>query len=196
MVALSVPLVTYIFITTFTPGPNNLTATAAGLSLGLKKSLPYLCGMAAGFFVVMALSAYFNLFLQSRYSGIAAYIKWLGFIYMLWLCVSLFVAKKKGEGQAGSYSFVGGLLLQLMNPKVIIYGVTLYGMFSKSLIESRLGVLLSALGLAGIGSLSILTWCLAGSAFNRRLTNKKTLFVFNAILALLLLYSAISIILG
>lgn len=46
-----IPLFTYIIITTFTPGPNNISSATAGVQLGLKKSLGYLFGVVAGFFI-------------------------------------------------------------------------------------------------------------------------------------------------
>jgi cysteine/O-acetylserine efflux protein len=192
----TLPLISYILVTTFTPGPNNLTATTAGLSLGFRRSLPFLWGITLGFFIVMFASAAFNLFLQSRYGALALYLKWIGFAYMLWLCASLFIRKQKAGGTTQNYSFMNGALLQLVNPKVILYGVTLYGMFFGNLLGSRLEMLLSALALSGVGLVSVLAWCLAGSAFNRRLGDRKTSLVFNLVLAALLLYSAFSIVLA
>ncbi len=44
------PLAVYIVVTTFTPGPNNITAASSGAARGFMKTLPYLAGMALGFF--------------------------------------------------------------------------------------------------------------------------------------------------
>jgi threonine/homoserine/homoserine lactone efflux protein len=188
-------LIAYVVSTTFTPGPNNITATAAGVALGLKRSLPYLSGIALGFFILMIASGYFTFSLRSQYSAFGDILRCAGFVYMLWLCVSLFVGKKNPELQKRNYSFKNGMLLQLINPKVMLYGITLYGVFAKSLARNTLGILLSAMGLACIGFLAVLTWCSAGFAFNKRLSDKKTLLVFNIAMAALLLYSAFSIIL-
>jgi cysteine/O-acetylserine efflux protein len=190
-----IPLASYIFITTFTPGPNNVSSTAAGAALGFRKSLPYLLGITAGFMIVMLASGYLNLFLQAKYSLFAGAIKWIGFFYMIWLCVSLFIHKKNGESRSGKFSVLNGMLLQLVNPKVILYGITLYGMFSTSLLHNRFGIPLSSLGLSLVGFVSVLTWCLAGTAFNRFLNYKTSRFVFNCVLAALLLATALEIVL-
>ncbi len=87
-------LLAYIFSTTFTPGPNNITATTAGVTFGVKRSLPYLWGIALGFFLLMIASGYCTYFLRLKFSSIAVIIKYLGFAYMLWLCVSLFIEKE------------------------------------------------------------------------------------------------------
>ena len=141
-------LIAYVVSTTFTPGPNNITATAAGVALGLKRSLPYLSGIALGFFILMIASGYFTFSLRSQYSAFGDILRCAGFVYMLWLCVSLFVGKKNPELQKRNYSFKNGMLLQLINPKVMLYGITLYGVFAKSLARNTLGILLSAMGLA------------------------------------------------
>ena len=41
-IELIIPFLTYATVTTITPGPNNITATSAGMKFGYKKSIPYL----------------------------------------------------------------------------------------------------------------------------------------------------------
>lgn len=190
-----VPLITYILITTFTPGPNNISSTAAGVRLGLKKSLPYLLGVVGGFFAVMLLSGYLNFFLKERYSAAAVYIKWIGFFYMLWLAASLFLKSGKKKAAIESFSFMAGALLQLVNPKVIFYGITIFAVFSDTLAANAMSVFIGSLALACVGFVSVLTWCMVGSFLTRFLGDKRNLMIFNLVLAALLLYSAFSIIL-
>jgi len=121
-------------------------------------------------------------------------VKWIGFAYMLWLIIGLFLPHHNGTGVPGSYTLVSGLLLQLMNPKVILYGITIFGMFPTILAASSLHILLSAIILALIGFVSCSTWCIAGATLARFLSNKKILFGFNVFLALLLGYCAYAIV--
>ncbi|MDL2298991.1 hypothetical protein LJC40_07635 [Synergistaceae bacterium OttesenSCG-928-D05] len=41
---------TYMFLTTFTPGPNTLLAMSTGSRHGFKKTIPLQCGLTVGFF--------------------------------------------------------------------------------------------------------------------------------------------------
>jgi len=189
-----VPMLAYIFTTTFTPGPNNISAAAAGLKLGLKRSLPYLFGIATGFFLIMTASGLFSVFLRTRYAAIAPYLKWFGFAYMLWLAVSPFLKKRHPEKQETTYSYPVGLALQVVNPKSILYGITLYATFFESIAGDTAGVLLSALALTAVGFASILSWTLIGSVLTRFLDNKRNKLMFNLAMAALLLYSAVSIV--
>ncbi|MEI6876149.1 MAG: LysE family transporter, partial [Spirochaetota bacterium] len=184
MDTITLPFITYVIVTTFTPGPNNVAAAAAGIKIGYRKSLSFLLGIVAGFCLVMLLSGYFNYALHSRYATIAFYIKWIGFFYMLWLCLSLFLHPAKdgkaeaGKVETGTYTPIAGLLLQLVNPKVILYGITLYGMFSSALLSTFWTVLASAAALSVVGFISVTTWCLAGSALTLWLGNRRNQLFF------------------
>ncbi|MFZ2635149.1 MAG: LysE family translocator [Rectinemataceae bacterium] len=194
MAADFLPMAAYIFITTFTPGPNNVSAAAAGLKLGLRRTLPYLFGIASGFFLVMTASGLFSVFLRTRYSAIAPYLKWIGFTYMLWLAVSPFLKLKHATRSETTYTYPVGLALQVVNPKAILYGITLYATFFEFLAGNAAGVLISALALTAVGFTSILAWALMGSGLTRFLNNKRNELIFNLAMAALLLYSAISIV--
>jgi cysteine/O-acetylserine efflux protein len=186
-------LASYVFVTTFTPGPNNVSSTSAGMRLGYRKSIPYLTGIASGFVLVMLVSGFFDILLEARLRGFLSIVKWIGFAYMLWLIAGLFLPHRSGRDGAGAYSFLSGFVLQVVNIKVILYGLTIYGMFPAALAASTLAVLLSAFALAAVGFLSISIWCLAGSALTRFLADRRIMLAFNILLALLLGYSAYSI---
>jgi cysteine/O-acetylserine efflux protein len=187
-------LASYVLVTTFTPGPNNVSSTSAGVLLGYRRALPYLLGIFAGFLLDMLLTGYFNLAIETFFAGFMTIVKWIGFTYMLWLIVGLFLPHRKGNESAGSYTFGSGFILQLLNPKVILYGFTIFGMFPSILAASSLHILVSSIALAIIGFASCSTWCLAGSTLTHFLANKKILFGFNVILALLLGYCAYAIV--
>jgi threonine/homoserine/homoserine lactone efflux protein len=114
---------------------------------------------------------------------------------MLWLAASLFLKSEKKKSAAGSFSFTTGALLQLVNPKVILYGITIFAVFSNTLAANSLSVFIGSLVLSCVGFVSVLTWCTVGSFLTRFLGDKRNLLIFNLILAALLLYSAFSIIL-
>ena len=58
--ALFVSLVGFAFVSSITPGPNNLLLMSSGALFGWRRSLPHLGGVLLGFAVVMA-SAVFGL---------------------------------------------------------------------------------------------------------------------------------------
>jgi threonine/homoserine/homoserine lactone efflux protein len=43
------PLVTFAFVTSITPGPNNLMLMASGANFGFQRTIPHMLGVALGF---------------------------------------------------------------------------------------------------------------------------------------------------
>ena len=43
------PLATFAFVTSITPGPNNLMLMASGANFGFRRTIPHMLGVALGF---------------------------------------------------------------------------------------------------------------------------------------------------
>lgn len=186
----------YVFITSFTPGPNNIMAMLFANKYGFKKTLTFCLGVGAGFFVIMVLSSYFNLVLHNFIPKIEFPMMILGAGYMLYLAYKIITSKASAQDDdGGKYnSFLAGMLLQFINPKGILYGITVVGTFILPYYTSNISLLLFSLFLAVVGFMSTSSWSLFGSVFQKFLTKYRT--QFNAVMALLLVYSAVSIFIG
>jgi cysteine/O-acetylserine efflux protein len=186
------PMLSYAAVMTFTPGPNNVSASALGARVGYRRSLPYILGIATGFLAIMLGAGLLTDFLTRNYGVIAPYLKWLGVAYMAYLAAALLLepfAKGK-ESKAAREGFFGGLLLQILNVKVILYGITIYSSFAALLTGSIARTIASAAFLTVIGFASVSAWSLLGVGLSRALTRRAYRLAFNAAMALLLLYSA------
>ncbi|MCX7024770.1 MAG: LysE family transporter [Spirochaetes bacterium] len=191
---LVLPFLSYAVVTTFTPGPNNITASAIGMRIGYRRALPCLAGMALGFFSLMFASGLLTDFLINTYTTIAPWVKWVGVAYMGWLAISLFLPHEERRGkEGGEATFLAGLLLQLANPKVILYGITIYTSFSILIAGSFPVVVLSAVCLTLLGFSSVSLWAVAGSSLGRAMRNKGARIAFNIVMAALLAWCAWSI---
>lgn len=195
---LLIPFISYAIATTFTPGPNNASASSSGMQHGFRKTLPYLIGISIGFFVILAASGLLLDFIMQIYGKISSYLKWIGALYMLWLAVIPFIPQGKSgkKSMSVSYTLYNGMILQLVNIKVILYGITLYSSFSALIGYSPEAVIVSSLFLTILGFGSIALWTFIGSAFSAYFKNKVFFYSFNAIMSLLLVYSAVSILLN
>lgn len=195
---LLIPFISYAIATTFTPGPNNASASSSGMQHGFRKTLPYLIGISIGFFVILAASGLLLDFIMQIYGKISSYLKWIGALYMLWLAVVPFIPQGKSgkKSMSVSYTLYNGMILQLVNIKVILYGITLYSSFSALIGYSPVAVIVSSLFLTILGFGSIALWTFIGSAFSAYFKNKVFFYSFNAIMSLLLVYSAVSILLN
>ncbi|SFH39512.1 Threonine/homoserine/homoserine lactone efflux protein [Priestia megaterium] len=183
----------YIFVTSFTPGPNNIMAMLFANKYGLKKTMKFCLGVGAGFLIVMLLCSYFNLLLKNFIPKIEFYMRILGAIYMMYLAIKIISSKNndKNNDKDKNSSFFMGMLLQFINPKGILYGITAIATFILPYHDSNFSLIMYSLFLAFVGFVSTFCWSLFGSVFQKFLSKYRS--QFNVIMALLLVYSAVSI---
>ena len=189
-----IPLLSFVIITTFTPGPNNISSASMGVVYGYKKTVNYLAGIASGFFVIMLACAYLSRTLLSVVPVAAYYLRWIGAGYIIWLAVcTLRSSYSFSESDAAAKAFTKGFILQLFNPKVAVYGLTLYSTFLVP-IASRLDYLsLSALTLAMTAFAATSTWALFGAGIKQYLNDNRFQKIVNTALCLLLVYTAVDL---
>ena len=183
----------YIIITTFTPGPNNILSMSNAAKYGFKRNIPFSLGMFAGAIVIMALCSAFSATIFNLIPSIKPVMTYIGAAYILWLSWKIYKSKPHEEGKdiGKENNFISGFLLQFVNPKVIIYGITIFATFILPYYELPAYIGLFAVGLAFIGFVSINCWALFGSGFNIFL--KRYYKIVNSIMALLLVYCAVSL---
>ena len=160
-----IALVSFVLITTFTPGPNNISSASMGILYGYKKTLRYLGGIATGFFLIMLLCGWISATLRQWLAGFEMVLRIVGALYILWLAYHTFKASYNfDEDEQPLIGFSNGFLLQLLNPKVIVYGLTLYATFVGGSVANPFYLLLSALAFAGVAFVATSTWTLFGAA--------------------------------
>lgn len=163
---------------------------------GFKKTFRFCLGVGTGFFVILLLSCYFNLLLHNFIPKIEFGMKIIGATYMLYLAYIIIKSKDSGEDSSGGKynSFFSGTLLQFVNPKGILYGVTAIGTFVLPYHTSNSSLLFYSILLAVIGFMGTFSWSIFGSVFKKFLSKYRN--PFNIVMALLLAYSAVSILIG
>jgi cysteine/O-acetylserine efflux protein len=163
-----------------------------GDSSGYRKSLRFLAGVTVGFFGVMCLCALLAAVLLSAFPALQPVLRIVGALYIAWLAVHTFLSSMKTEAQdRAALGFNNGLLLQLLNAKVIIYGLTLYSSFLGGLAGSAAVLALFALGFALVGFAGVSLWAGLGSSLTRVLSNRRARMITSIVLSVLLLYSAV-----
>ena len=189
-----VPFLSLGLIAIFTPGPNNISCTSMGVLHGYKKTLGYILGIVLGFFLMMLMCALIAGTLSSLLPSFETILRIAGAGYITWLAVETLRASYAFDLQVQKpLGFWRGLLLQLLNPKAIVYGITIYSTFLlpvRGNISWQIG---SALFFAFLVFLATSTWALFGSAIRRYLNQPLIQKIVNAILVLLLLYTALQI---
>jgi len=191
-----VSLIPFVFITTFTPGPNNIACTSMAINFGLKRSMGFLYGIFFGFVSVLLLAGFFSKLLLKTIPDLEPIMRWIGAAYILYLAYNILKADysfQQNNQQVQPFSFSHGFLLQFLNPKGIIYALTLYSAFLYSIIDIPRYIVLFAFILASTGFLSLLLWALFGTLISRFLYQDKVRKTVNLLLAVLLAYTAVKL---
>lgn len=190
-------LLTFSLITTFTPGPNTISSAAMALQHGYRRSLPYMLGIVTGFFLMMLASAILSTLLGTLLPSVMWYMKILGALYILYLAYhTLKSSYALQTSHARALGYVRGMLLQLLNPKVIILGLTVYSSFLSAIPKTFVSVPLVSLLLALMSFSAITVWAKFGSIIGKSMQNERRRRVVSSILALLLAYTALSLLLA
>ncbi|MGC4018554.1 MAG: LysE family transporter [Muricomes sp.] len=186
-------LFSYTFLTAYTPGPNNIMAMTNASRDGMKRSIPFLWGIFSGFAIVMTACAAFTSLLYKFIPAIRPVMVWLGAAYILWLAWTVWRDKpgKKKKGMTQTNSFASGMLLQFVNIKIILYGITAMSSYILPYYHGALTIELFALLLCLIGTSGCVCWAFFGAAFEKLFTKYRR--QVNAIMALLLVYCAVSL---
>jgi threonine/homoserine/homoserine lactone efflux protein len=158
---------------------------------GFKKGIVFNFGIFAGFFVVMILCLIFSTVLYTLVPKIQLPMKILGAAYMVYLIIKTLAPSKAHEIKNNNGSFLIGALLQLINPKIIIYGITAMSSYILVYYNEVPILVFFAFLLAFVGFTGTLCWALFGSIFSI-LFNKHGKIV-NIIMAILLLYCTVSL---
>jgi len=177
------PMMTYCFVMSSTPGPNNIMLTASGANFGYRGTLPQILGINAGGFVqtyvtCLGLGALFVAWPMLQVS-----LRVAGALYLLVLAWKL-TGASVGEAQMPRpVSFAQSAVFQAINPKSWIKAITLASVFMPTGMSTALGALLvSVVGLV-IGFPCISLWTLFGMAIRRTLTDPRKQRAFNLLMA-------------
>ncbi len=188
------PFISYVLIATFTPGPNNIMAMTKAGNQGFKRSFAFNIGVFSGFFIIMMLSSLFSSTLLKYIPAIKPYLSYVGAMYILFLAYKVFISsyKEEKDGKTTKNSYVQGVLMQFVNPKAILFGLTVVSSFIVPYYETIPVLLGFSIGLAGVALIATSCWSLFGTLFNKLMIKHSKLL--NAAMALLLVYTAISLI--
>lgn len=186
---------TYAIVTAVTPGPNNIMSMSNGNRKGFRRALPFNLGIWAGFSAVMILCTAFCSLLSTWIPRIKLPMLIVGACYMLYLAWETFRSSDVIEENHSRDGFLSGLLLQFINPKIYIYCIMSMEAYILPFYGGQVAALLGfALLLAFIGFAFTLLWSAFGSIF-KWLFSKHAKAV-NTVMALLLVYCAISLFLA
>lgn len=180
-------------VTVWSPGPNNILLLSAASKYGLRKNLRLMLGIWSGSLTLMCLSGLFCSTLGRVVPGIQPVMKYVGAAYILLLAWQTLHRMPPGDStQEKEPSYLTGLFLQLLNVKIIIYGLTMFSSFILPNETRPAFLFLFAVYLMVMGAIGNLIWACAGSMLRRFYDRRYRMM--NLIMALLLVWCSLRII--
>jgi threonine/homoserine/homoserine lactone efflux protein len=184
----------YVLIMAWTPGPNNITSMQNGMHRGFRRGLVYNFGILVGTFIISILGMAFSAVLYWLIPRISLPMKIIGAAYMVYLAISLFLHSKKGGIKRPANlvgTFTGGVILQFLNPKIILYSIVCASTYVLPVYKSIFILALFAALQAVNSCIATCGWSAVGSVFNS--LYRKHALPFNIVMAALLAWCAVSL---
>tara|TARA_Y100001933_G_scaffold245348_1_gene276059 strand:- start:2558 stop:3175 length:618 start_codon:yes stop_codon:yes gene_type:complete len=197
-------LASFIFVASITPGPNNLMLAASGVGFGLRRTVPHMLGVCAGF-AVLVLTCGLGvgaLIMQSPTAATALKVAGSGYlVFLAWTLRGNAVGAGSADADAGRaagrparpMSFAAAAAFQFANPKAWLMGVTAASAFLPALGGDWRALALLCLVATLVNAPCITSWALLGSTIRARLGNPAWQRRFSGVMVILTLYAALSI---
>jgi threonine/homoserine/homoserine lactone efflux protein len=182
-------LALYAFVSSATPGPNNLMLMASGANFGFLRTIPHMLGISIGFMVMLFFVGSGLVQIFDRFPVIYDVLKVASVIYMLWLAWKIANAAPvtKNTEAGAPMTFLQAAAFQWVNPKawgMALTAITVYVGDATIIWLAAAAVLFSAVNLP-----SVSMWTIAGKQLQRFLTNPRRLSAYNWTMAALLIAS-------
>lgn len=184
-------LIAFAFVTSVTPGPNNMMLLASGANFGFRRTVPHMLGIGVGhsvmvFLVGLGLAGAFEVL-----PWLYTVLKIVSVAYMLWLAWKIARASAPEGGRAGGrpFTFLQAAGFQWVNPKAWAMALGATTVYAPD--RTLPTMALVAVSFAAVNLPSVSLWTMAGEQLRRVLTNPVRLQVFNWTMAGLLVASLI-----
>lgn len=123
--------------------------------------------------------------------GVLDVMKYVGTAYILWLAIHIAFSRPNGDSGEKSASFWKGFMLQFVNVKIYLFGITALTGYVTNYSTSLPVLIFFELVIATIGSAATSTWIGAGMAIQK--IYRRHYRLINVILAVTLLECVYSI---
>lgn len=184
------PMMSYCFVMSSTPGPNNVMLASSGAQFGFRSALPQLFGQGTGVAVQTYVTCLGLGSIFVAHPVLHQALRVAGALYLVYLAWKL-SGSALGEAHTSKpLSFNQAALFQAVNPKSWVKSITLATVFMPVGLSVPMGALLvTVIGLLiGIPSASI--WAMFGVAIRRLLTDPRKQRFFNLSMGAVLLVLA------
>jgi threonine/homoserine/homoserine lactone efflux protein len=186
-------LLGFAFVTSVTPGPNNMMLLASGVNFGLRRTVPHMLGISLGhmLMVVVVGLGLSGIFHAEPRLMVALKVAAVG--YMLWLAWKIAHAAAPGTADAAArpFTFLQAAAFQWVNPKAWAMALGAIAAYAPEPDPARIAIVAGVFAAVNLPSVSV--WAGAGQALRGCLSDPRKLSVFNWTMAVLLVLSLVPV---
>ncbi len=186
-----VGLIGFAFVSSITPGPNNMMLLASGANFGLRRTVPHMMGVSIGFSVMIALIGVGLIGLFEAWPWSLQMLKLVSAAYLVWLAWKIATSPPpstaSGESGGRPMTFLQAALFQWVNPKAWTMALTAMTIYAGT---RRISAVLGVALVFGLINLPVVgSWAAMGQYLQRWMTNDASRRLFNWGMAALLVAS-------
>lgn len=186
------PLALFAFVSSITPGPNNIMLTSSGITFGFTRTVPHLLGISFGVCALLALCAAGIGELVLALPSAQMMLKIAGSGYLLYLAwkLRLMALDQKQNIRTKPMSFAEAALFQFANPKAWVMAVTGVSGFLPSTQPAAATIGLFCLVFCMVNLPCTSVWAGTGAILGRHLEQPLWRRIFTVVMVALTIYSA------
>jgi threonine/homoserine/homoserine lactone efflux protein len=180
-------LTVFTFVTSITPGPNNVMLAASGANVGIVRGLPHVFGITLGFsLMIFLVAAGLGSVILDNPTAMSV-LRYVGIAVLLWLAWKIATAgKAKGAENARPIGFFAAIAFQWVNPKAWLICAGAVSGFLQEGAAAIPQAAIFALAFMTVGTPCMLVWLGFGAAMQYVLRTERALRAFNIFMGLLL----------
>ena len=178
----------FMFVTSCSPGPNNILASYSGFNFGLVKTIPHMFGVIFGFTTLVIVMNFGLINIFKNFPIMQEILIYTGTIFLIYLAYKISFSKTSSDNSSKNpVKFIETFFFQFLNPKAVIVAIIIVSTYVESgenFIKYSLWVITVAFIFA---CFSITFWTLIGKFLKKFATNEKFIKWFNYVMSILLL---------
>ena len=188
-----ISLCLFMFVTSCSPGPNNIVASYSGFNFGVLKTIPHMCGVIFGFTTLVTIMNFGLVNVFQKYPIIQEILKYTGTLFLIYLAYKISFSKTSSDTEKKNpVKFIETFFFQYLNPKGVMVAIIVVSTYVE-LGENYINYATQVVLLAFLFSLTSITlWTFIGKFLRKFATNEKFIKYFNYVMSVLLLLSIIT----
>ncbi|MEO0574617.1 MAG: LysE family translocator [Pseudomonadota bacterium] len=184
-------LMAFAFVSSITPGPNNLMLMTSGANFGFRRTVPHMLGVGIGFMFMLLIVGMGLMHVFDRYPAVFSVLRIASMLYLLYLAWNIATAAPVGAADNDStgkpLTFLQAAAFQWVNPKAWAMSLTAISVYATDESLGQVIMVTLAFGLVNLPCVS--SWAALGQQIHRVLNKPLRLRVFNTAMAVLLVAS-------